>query len=71
MKIRIRHIVLILTLLLLGGVGNEALAAKVTYHILTLEINSSTANMVDAVNGKRLEAIRVIVDNAATIEFNP
>lgn len=69
MKMRIRHIVLILTLLLLGGVGNEALAAKVTYHILTLEINSSTANMVDAVNGKRLEAIRVIVDNAATIEL--
>lgn len=67
---RIRqHIALIFTLLLLGGVANEVWAAKVTYHVLTLEINSSDANMVDAVNGKRLEAIRVIVDNAATIEL--
>ena len=56
-------------LLCFGGITNEAWAAKVTYHILTLEINSSTANMVDAVNGKRLEAIRVIVDNAVTIQL--
>lgn len=69
MKKYIRHIALIFTLLLLGGITNGAWAAKVTYHILTLPINASTAGMVDAVDGNRLEAIRVIVDNAATIEL--
>ena len=64
-----RYTTLIFSLLLLGGIANEAWAAKVTYHILTLPINSTTAGMVDAVNNKRLEAIRVIVDNAATIEL--
>ena len=56
-------------LLMAGGAANETWAFKVTYHVLTLEINSTDANMVSAVNGKRLEAIRVIVDNAATIEL--
>ena len=69
MKKQIQHISLVLMLLLLGGAMNEAWAYKVTYHILTLPINSSTAGMVGDVNGKRLEAIRVIVDNAATIEL--
>lgn len=69
MKKQIQHISLVLMLLLLGGMMNEAWAYKVTYHILTLPINSSTAGMVGDVNGKRLEAIRVIVDNAATIEL--
>lgn len=69
MKKRIQHITLVLMLLLFGGAMNEAWAAKVTYHILTLPINASTAGMVDAVDGNRLEAIRVIVDNAATIEL--
>ena len=44
-------------------------AAKVTYHVLTLPINSTNAHMVDAVNGKRLEAVRAVVDNATTIEL--
>ncbi len=67
---RYRHIAyFLLTLLLLGGMANEAWAAKVTYHVLTLPIDNTAANMVSDVNGKRLEAIRVIVDNAATIEL--
>ena len=67
---RYRHIAyFLLTLLLLGGMASEAWAAKVTYHVLTLPIDASTAGMVSAVNDKRLEAIRVIVDNAATIEL--
>ena len=67
---RYRHIAyFLLTLLLVGGMASEAWAAKVTYHVLTLPIDASTAGMVSAVNGKRLEAIRVIVDNAANIEL--
>ena len=67
---RYRHIAyFLLTLLLLGGMASEAWAAKVTYHVLTLPIDNTAANMVSDVNGKRLEAIRVIVDNAATIEL--
>lgn len=65
MKLHIRHIALILTLLLLGGMANEAWAVKVTYHILTLEMNSSTGNTLAAVDGKRVEALRVIVDETS------
>lgn len=64
---RIRHITFTLTLLLLGGMVNGAWAYKVTYHVLTLPITDTL--MVDAVNGKRLEAVRAIVDNAVTIEL--
>ena len=60
---------LLLTLLLLGGMVNEAWAYKVTYHVLTLEIDASKTHMVSAVNGKRLEAVRAIVDNATSIEL--
>lgn len=60
---------LLLTLLLLGGMVNEAWAYKVTYHVLTLEIDADAAHMVDAVDGKRLEAVRAIVDNATSIEL--
>ncbi len=63
------HIYTLFVLLCFGGMATEAWAAKVTYHVLTLPIDASTANMVSAVNGNRLEAIRVIVDNAATIEL--
>ena len=63
------HIYTLFVLLCFGGMATEAWAAKVTYHVLTLPIDASTANMVSAVDGKRLEAIRVIVDNAATIEL--
>ena len=67
---RYRHIAyFLLTLLLFSGTATEVWAVKVTYHVLTLPIDASTAHMVDAVDGKRLEAIRVIVDNAATIEL--
>ena len=56
-------------MLLLGSVSNSVWAYKVTYHVLTLPINSSAAHMVSAVNGKRLEAVRAVVDNATTIEL--
>ena len=46
MKIQIRHIALILTLLLLGGMVNEAWAAKVTYHVLTLPMNRDRKSVV-------------------------
>ena len=68
MKIQIRHIALMLTLLLLGGMVNETWAAgyKVTYHILTLPIDNNIYHLADDFSGKRLEAVRV-VDNSATI----
>ena len=66
---RIRHIALVLTLLLLGGMGSEAWAYKVTYHVLTLPIDNTAANMVSEVNDKRLEAVRAIVDNATEIRL--
>ena len=56
-------------LLMMAGAANEARAAKVTYHVLTLPIDASEAHMVSAVDGKRLEAVRAIVDNATTIEL--
>lgn len=64
---RIRHIALILTLLLLGGMVNEAWAYKVTYHILTKPINNSIYHLKDVFSGKRLEAVRVVDNSATTI----
>lgn len=71
MKIRIRHIALIFTLLLLGGIANDTRAAKVTYHILTLPIDHTkgTKNTKSEYDGKRMEAVRTIVDNANTVEL--
>ena len=65
------HIIRIfaLLLMLLCGTANSTWAAKVTYHVLTLPIDASEAHMVDAVNGKRLEAVRAIVDNATTVKL--
>lgn len=70
MKIQIRHIALMLTLLLLGGMANEAWAAQITYHILTLPCKH-TATVPDAngwvgntrleLDGYRQEAIKVVV----------
>lgn len=71
MKINFRHIAyILLTLLLLGGVANEAWAAQITYHILTLPCKH-TATVPDAtgwvgntrveLDGYRQEAIKVIV----------
>ncbi len=62
------HIIRIFTLLLLmlaGGTANEAWAATVTYHILTLPIDNTIYKMKSGVNGKRLEAVKIIVDQTA------
>ena len=58
-------------LLIAGCITNEAWAAKVTYHILTLPINPSVYDyhMKAAVTGYRLEAVKVVVDNAGTVEL--
>ena len=64
---RIQYIVLILSLLLLGGLINETWAFKVTYHILTLPMNHETGNTMSAVDGKRVEAIRVIVEGSTSV----
>lgn len=63
----------LLTLLLLGGVVNEAWAIKAYYHILTLPINTTEGyniyHLNDAFDGYRLEALRVMVDNAQNVEL--
>ena len=70
MKLLYRHtrvFTFLLTLLLLGGVANKAWAYKVTYHILTLPIDNNVYHMTGSegvINGKRLEAIRVVDNNA-------
>ena len=75
MKIFFRHtrvFTLLLTLLLLGGMANEAWAYKVTYHILTLPIDNSIYHMDgsgNVINGKRLEAVRVVDNNATTVNL--
>lgn len=78
MKRRIRHIALIFTLLLLGGMANEAWAAvQITYHILTLpckqtatvpDVNGWIGNTRADLDGYRQEAIRVVV-NGSTVEL--
>lgn len=69
MKLRIRHITLILTLLLLGGLANEAWATDVTYHILTLPIDNSIYHMKAEVSGKRLEAFKVTITKQTQLEL--
>ena len=76
MKIQFRHtrvFTFLLTLLLLGGAGNKAWAIKAYYHILTLPINTAegynTYHLNDAFDGYRLEALRVMVDNAQNVEL--
>ncbi len=61
-----------LLLLMTGGVANEVWAAKVTYHILTLPIDSTSRynyHMKAAIHGHRLEAIKIVVDNQTTVEL--
>ena len=67
---QIRHIALILTLLLLGGIANNAWASQITYHILTLpmqhrdvvpDVDGWVGNTIEGLNGYRQEAIRVVV----------
>ena len=60
---------LVLLLMLIVGTMNEAQAAKVTYHILTLPIDSVNRynyHMKAAVHGYRLEAFKVVVDKQST-----
>ena len=59
-------------LLLVAGVQNNVWAYKVTYHILTLPINNSIYHMTGSegvLNGKRLEAVRVVDNNATTVNL--
>ena len=73
MKIQFRHtrvFTFLLTLLLLGGVASEAWAYKVTYHILTKPIDNNVYHMngsENVINGKRLEAVRVVDNNATKL----
>ena len=70
MKILYRHnrvFTLLLTLLLLGGMANEAWAYKVTYHILTLPIDNNVYHMKSTFSGQRLEAVRVVDNNATKL----
>lgn len=72
MKILFRHtrvFTFLLTLLLLGGVGNKALATDVTYHILTLPIDNSIYHMKDEISGKRLEAFKITVTGQSQLEL--
>ena len=67
---RHRYIALLSTLLLLfGSMANEVWAAKVTYHVLTLPLNNAINHTKAEFDGKRLEAIRVIVDNGTEVEL--
>lgn len=72
MKIKFRHtriFTLLLTLLLLAGAANQAWAYKVTYHILTLPIENSIYHMNAEFAGKRLEAVRVVDNNATKVDL--
>ena len=57
-------------LLIAGSITNEAWAATVTYHILTLPIDPSyyDYHMKSGVTGHRLEAFKVVVDGT-TVEL--
>lgn len=59
----------LLTLLLLGGVVNEAWATDVTYHILTLPIDNDIYHMKAEISGKRLEAFKVTVKGKSQLEL--
>ena len=69
MVTRIRHIALILTLLLLSGMASQTWAFKVTYHVLTLPMDHTKGNTKEAVDNKRVEAIRTIVDDGRFVEL--
>ena len=64
-----RTLYIIGLLLMFGGAANEAWAAKVTYHILTLPIDNSIYHMKSEVSGHRLEAVKVVVNNQTTVEL--
>ncbi len=60
---------ILLMFLLMVGTQLPTWAATVTYHVLTLPIDCSKTHMVAAVNGKRLEALCIKVDNATQVEL--
>ena len=61
-----RHIYKLSLFLLLAAGMNNAWAATVTYHILTLPINSSS-EIKAAYYGKRMEAVKVKADDATQV----
>ena len=71
-KRHIQTLVFTVLLLLAGGMVNQAMAAKVTYHILTLPMNSGSdrpGKTIDTYDGWSTEAIKVTVDNVTTPEL--
>ena len=70
-RIKLHIIRLFTLLLLLSAAGNQAWAADVTYHILTLPINPSVYDyhMRSELTGKRLEAVKVVVKGQTTLEL--
>ena len=68
-----RHIIRVLTLLLLfTAAAHQAWATDVTYHILTLPIDSVNRynyHMKDIVHGWRLEAVKVVQKSQSTLEL--
>ena len=72
MKQHIRIFAFFMFLLVTGSAINQAWAYKVTYHILTLPIDNSVYHMDgsgNVINGKRLEAVRVVDNNATTVNL--
>lgn len=62
----------LLFILCLAGIHSDVWAAKVTYHILTLPIDSTSRynyHMKVAVHSHRLEALKVVVDNQTSVEL--
>ncbi len=66
-KQHIQTLVFTVLLLLAGGMVNQAMAVKVTYHILTLPMTSTRpGNTLSDFYNWRTEAVKVVVDNATT-----
>ena len=56
-----------MTALLLGGMANQVRAIKVTYHILTLPMNSANSNTLAEVDGNRVEAVRYTSESTSLV----
>ena len=69
MKQHIRIFAFFMFLLVTGSAINQAWAYKVTYHILTLPIDNSVYHMSSTLSDKRLEAVRVVDNNATTVNL--
>ena len=68
-KTRLYIIRLFTLLLLFSAAVNQAWAAKVTYHVLTLPLNHTKNHNQDTYDGKRLEALKITVTNATKVEL--